>query len=145
MTTPGWGRYHLLPQVGLTLLICGGLPHRLNGSYQQVLTQTLSPRRMWVITILIATLFVIQLPRAIIPFDEYDPAQAKVLGLIEEIDASCREHHIDARLAREALESLRLPSCGETDNGWELLRGSPDPQPMTLEDARRLLGDGSNQ
>ena len=59
----------------------------------------------------------------------------------EEMDERCREHHIDAATARAVLPPRIVPQCDDPPliNGWELLRGSPDSQPMAAEQARRLL------
>jgi hypothetical protein len=38
------------------------------------------------------------------------------------------------------LPRLEVPLTGEGFNGWCLLRGSPDPRPVTPEEARALLG-----
>ena len=54
------------------------------------------------------------------------------------MDARCRAHHVDAATARAVLPKLSVPEGGDL-NGWDLLRGSPDPRPTTPEEARALL------
>ena len=29
-----------------------------------------------------------------------------------------------------------IPSCSDLENGWDLVRGSADPRPISLEEAR---------
>jgi hypothetical protein len=136
MMLPNWGRYHLLPQLGLALLVVGGLPR-----YKSPLEPdgALSPLQLRLLYFMIATLFVIQLPRAIFATPLADTAQYAVLRQIEETDTRCREHHISADTAREALSRLRVPECNDSDNGWDLLRGSDDPWPWSVEEVRRLI------
>jgi hypothetical protein len=65
--------------------------------------------------------------------------QEQALRQIEEVDERCREHHIDAQTARAALGWLEIPLSFHCENGWSLLRGSPDPRPVSIDEARRLL------
>ncbi|HLN29686.1 MAG TPA: hypothetical protein VK395_18215 [Gemmataceae bacterium] len=139
MNRPSWGRYHLLPQVGLALLCCGALPSHLRIGGEQASSGLLSRRPAFVLCLGICALFCIQLPRGLLAGPPYEPEQMEVLRRIERVDECCRQNHIAAATARAALASLQLPLCGESDNGWELLRGSADPRVMTVEEARRLL------
>ena len=139
MNRPSWGRYHLLPQVGLALLFCGAYPatcisagNRLPRGYSRV-------ARCSSFAWASVRLFCIQLPRGLLAGPPYEPEQMEVLRRIERVDECCRQNHIAAATARAGLGSLQLPLCGESDNGWELLRGSADPRVMTVEEARRLL------
>jgi len=139
MNRPSWGRYHLLPQVGLALLFCGALPCHLRIGGEQASSGKLSRRQVFILCLGIGAVFLIQLPRGLLAGPAYEPGQIEVLRRIERVDECCRQNHIAAATAREALGSLQLPSCGESDNGWELLRGSADPREMTIEEARRLI------
>jgi hypothetical protein len=66
-------------------------------------------------------------------------AQRAVLLRIDEMDARCRTHRIDRATARAALGTLHVPGSQPGDNGWDFLRGSADPRPLTVDEARRLL------
>lgn len=139
MTNPSWGRYHLLPQLGLTLLICGGLPHRRARLTAELPDEVRSRSETRTILVLIVVLFMIQIPRGLLASVRYDWGQHLVLLRVAEMDARCRAHQIDAATARAALGMWRMPGCGETENGWDLLRGSENPRPMSVEHARQLL------
>jgi hypothetical protein len=65
--------------------------------------------------------------------------QSADLRRIEAMDMLCRRHQIDAAVAREVLEPFHIVASGETMNAWELLRGSSEPRPHSLDDARALL------
>jgi hypothetical protein len=138
MTQWPWGRYHLLPQLGLTLLVVGGLPARQPRLFQLDPSGRLTPAQAGALGWLIAVLVVVQAPRAMLAVNEYEPEQARVFRLIDDTDARCRAHHIDAATARAALEPLNYGYFGRV-NGWEFLRGSDDPRPVPVEEARRLL------
>jgi hypothetical protein len=75
----------------------------------------------------------------------YGSAQQYVeLERVERIDDRCRKYHIDAATARQALPRFDLTGMGgEIDgralSGWDLLRGSDTPKPVTIDKARRLL------
>ncbi len=135
MNRPNWSRYHLLPQLGLALIAAGGLTGRLPAE------EGLSRRRARALLLLIALLFVTQLPRILLTSwgDGYDE-QAAALRRVEEVDALCRRYRIDAATARRALPFFEIPGSYARENGWEFLRGSADPDPsVTPEEARRLL------
>jgi hypothetical protein len=133
-----WGRYHLFAHLGLVLFFCGGLPRRV------VAAVNAAPG--WAIDVgaacLLVLLIVTQSPRM-----QAFPSHAEQyidLKRVERIDARCREHHIDAATARQALPAFEIAGMGgEIDgrplSGWDLLRGSPDPRPMTADEARPLL------
>jgi len=126
-----WNRYHLQPQLGLALVICGALPLRKDAA--------LSRRETGILGLLLVLLFLIHAPRAWHTLDPLQPEQAAVLRHIDAVDALCRQERIDANTARAVLPPLPLP-CGPDDVGaWTFLRGSPDPLPWTPEEARRLL------
>jgi hypothetical protein len=129
-----WTRYNLLPHLGLTFFICGGL-HSMAADR----TAPLGPRQGKLLVFLLAALFALNLPRGIVAGWGYDPEQQRVLRQIDAMDARCREFHIDAATARQVLGILPVPYCGDDSNGWKLLRGSAEPRTLTLEEARRLL------
>jgi hypothetical protein len=134
-----WGRYHLLPQLGLTLLICGALPGWRDRLFQLCPDGSLTARQAKALALAIGILFVVQLPRDLFATTRYDPTQQEAFARIEEMDRRCRAHHIAAEAARAVLPPLPVPGCGDTENGWEFLWGSPTPQPLTKEEIRRLL------
>jgi hypothetical protein len=168
MNQPGWSRYHLLPQLGLALFVCAGLTSR---SAEAAAAPCLSTGQMLAVMGLIATLFLLQLPRGLLgywssaagPNPSYsldNPAgwpaslrahwhnplfdeQQRVLKRIEAVDARCREYQIDAAAARAVLPWLEIPGCDRRTNGWNFLRGSDNPWPRSPEEVRRLLEDGT--
>jgi hypothetical protein len=150
MAQPPFARYHLLPQLGLVLFICGGLPGRAGRWFTLNEDGTLSlPQRRFVYG-LIVVCFLLSLPRALIcgsPTDWNQFAQVReqlaALRRIEDVDARCRQHHISAAAARQALGEFNIPfSLGVVD-GWEFLCGSDDPQPLPPEEVKRLLAPAS--
>jgi hypothetical protein len=164
MNRPGWSRYHLLPQLGLTLFIVGGLPgigYRVSGFGFRVRPDpsgTVSASRNPIpdtrypipdseraLLILLGACLVVQLPRAIACGPDWLPGQRAALEKVERVDAACRQHRISAELAAKALPRLAIPGAGDEGTGWELLRGSDDPLTLTPEEARRLLGEAAGQ
>ena len=146
MTSPGFARYHLLPQLGLVLFFCGGLPGRAGRWFSLDENNGLNRRQRRFMYGLIGVLLLIHLPRGLIcgAATSWDMVaerrnQQHVLHRIEEVDARCRQHHIDAPAAREALGRLEMPLSMRVIDGWELLCGSDDPRPMPTEEIRRLL------
>jgi hypothetical protein len=146
MVEPAFARYHLLPHLGLVLFFCGGLPGRAGRWFTPAEDGTVSaPQRRFVLT-LIGVCFLVQLPRGLIcgsPTDWHQfqtiRDQLAVLRRIEEVDARCREHHISAAAAREALGKLEMPCSLGVIDGWEFLRGSDNPRPLPPEEVKRLL------
>jgi hypothetical protein len=146
-----WTRYHLLPHLGLVLFICAGLP-RWQERFGLQPTGALSRRQVHGVLLLTAALFACQFPRAVLVstwrLEDY-PKQQEVLLLIQQTDEICRARHIDRDVARQALqedrrgmptERLQLPDGPDSENGWDFLYGSPEPDPrVTVEEARRLL------
>jgi len=140
MNQPAWGRYHLLPQLGLAMLVTAGLPRLKDRWFSLDVGGRISLLQAWALAGTIGVLFFIQLPRGMLAHRWYDPEpQQKVLRQIEEVDLRCREHHISADAARSALGWLEIPFCGNRKNGWDLLRGSDTPQPLTQAPIRRLV------
>jgi hypothetical protein len=127
----GWSRYNLLPHVGVTLFICGGLPSRTQpGAW-------LSGMEARSAALLIAVLFASQLPRAL--GRGYDPQQMADLTEIERMDERCRICRIDAETARSVLPPSPVWASDPRVSRWDFLRGSPDPVPVSPEQARRCL------
>lgn len=141
MTQPTWGRYHLLPQLGLALFLVGG-PWLLTPGTRWAGDGSgrLTSWQIKAILLLIVLLFVTQFPRAYFANDWDNRSQRRVLQLVEQVDARCRAHRIAAATARKALQPLPMPSCG-SQNSWDLLRGSPEPLPHSVEATRRLLDE----
>jgi hypothetical protein len=136
-----WSRYHLFAHLGLVLFVCGGLPRGL--------LDRVNATRPWVIDLsaacLVGLLLRSQYPR--MASLQFDPAQSADLRRVEQVDARCREHHIDAATARQALPEFEVYGMfgrelnGRRLSGWDLLRGSDAPRSVTVEEARRLLED----
>jgi hypothetical protein len=145
MNQPMWSRYHLLPQLGLALFVAGGLP-RWAGRWGLQGEPVLTPRQTGALLGLVALLCVTQFPRVVWTEwggEEEIVRQQEVLRHIDQVDAQCRAHRVSRATARAALGRLSVPGSGEREDGWEMLRGSPDPDPsITPEEARRLLGAG---
>jgi hypothetical protein len=137
-----WTRYHLFPQLGLALFVCGGLPRWEGRLWRLDPAGVLSWRQVWGLGLLLAVLFLVHLPRGVVGaryWHAESAEQLQVLRRVDEMDARCRRLRVDRATALEALPFLEMPSSWKVVNGWELLRGSPDPAPVTVEEARRLL------
>jgi hypothetical protein len=140
-----WSRYHLFPQLGLALFVCGGLPRWQGSRLRLDPAGALSRRQFRWLAGLVVVLFLTQAPRGVVGCVAWTAGYARqqeVLRQIDAVDARCRRLHIGRDTAVQALPFLDVPDSGERENGWLLLRGSPDPRPVTAEDARRLLEDG---
>jgi hypothetical protein len=136
-----WGRYHLYAHLGTSLYVAGGWPLR------RLVAGGAWPLGAWaghaVAAVALALLVLAQLPRASgLP---YNPQQGKDFRRIEAVDAVCREHRIDRDTARQALTPFDVAGCFEREldgrvmSGWDFLRGSPDPRPISVEEAREVL------
>ncbi|OAI51385.1 hypothetical protein AYO44_00825 [Planctomycetaceae bacterium SCGC AG-212-F19] len=137
-----WGRYQLLPHLGLTLCIAGGVP-RWQG-WGLISDSADPPEKGTALTgLLLASLlgflFGCQLPRSFAYFEI--PGQNADLRRVDAVDALCRQHHIAAAVARDVLPLFDIAGCGGRVNGWDFLRGSPDPQTVTPDGARRWLAE----
>jgi hypothetical protein len=144
MHSPTWSRYHLLPQLGLALFVCGGLPawkERWFPACEREQAGELNSRQVRVLKWLLLTCLVVQLPRSLLAYFRFDPQQVSQLRQIDAVDARCREHHISAATAREALGTCEVVGWAFDANGYDFLRGSDDPHELTVEEARRLLTD----
>jgi hypothetical protein len=164
MNTPMWSRYHLLPQLGLALFVVGGLP-RWAGRWRLAPGAALTPRHAAALLGLVALLAVTQVPRVIQTTvtdwttdtgeratlaerykadEELRQEQLQALRRLDVAGALCRQHHIGAATAEEALGWEDIPGGGRSPenriNLWEFLHGSPDPDPsITPDEAKRLL------
>jgi hypothetical protein len=146
MVEPAFSRYHLLPHLGLVLFFCGGLPGRAGRWFAPAENGAISARQRRFVLALIGVCFLLQLPRGLICGSPTGTAQLHlireqqaVLHRIEEVDALCREHHISAAAAREALGKLEIPYSLGVIDGWQFLRGSVDPHALPPDEIRSLL------
>lgn len=143
-----WSRYHLFPQLGLALFVCGGVPRWEGGRLRLLPAGVLSGRQFRALAALVGVLFLVQSPRGAIGawlWTRGYAEQQRVLRQIDAMDARCRQLHIDRDTAREALPPLEVPESWGRENGWLLLRGSADPRPVGVEEARRLLEQGMSR
>jgi hypothetical protein len=134
-----WSRYNVFPQLGVALVVCAGLAYRTKETEDSEQTDELSRRQFVQMRWLIAILFVVQLPHAVVGSPKYEPRQMEILRQVEEVDARCQAHHISRKLARAVLQPLPVPNSYEEANVWLFLRGSDDPRPMSEAEARQIL------
>lgn len=169
MNQPAWSRYHLYPHLGLTLFLAGGLPRWqrwLNLSPDGMLSRRQTSLLLGLVLVLfviqVPRVLAVHWPRMTSVSEEAarlredplawarevwtvwrdDPgrvSQADALRRVEEIDQRCRQHRIGRDTARAALGRLPLPHCDPRENVWDLLHGSDDPLPLSVEKARELL------
>jgi hypothetical protein len=145
MTEPVMSRYHLLPQLGLALVVAGGLPGRNGRWFVLDESGALTKRQARGLALLVGACLLVQLPHGLGVYPLGHAAQQGALRQVEEVDARCRAHHIDAVTARAVLPRLEVSLAGDDFNGWGLLRGSPDPRPTTPDEARALLTGRTEQ
>ncbi len=158
----GWSRYHLLPQLGLALLIVGGLP-AWQGIRFDLRPDELTRRQARGLLLLVAVLFVVQLPRALLGYFVPLPGierfarndeererlvearqtrsdQREVLRHLAETEDRLRAAGLDPAAAHNVLPRLAVPGADvKHANGWELLRGHDGPCALPPEEVRRLL------
>jgi hypothetical protein len=160
MNQPNWTRYHLLPQLGLALVLVGGLTR-----WSFFLAKILSRWHLAAIAALIGALFVLQLPRIFLTtLSEDSPEQLQALRRVEAVDAICRREGISADVAVVAMHrkngieepqwwqrvevdqhwdelgAFDIPGCLHRINGWRFLWGSAHPDPnMTVDRAQEIL------
>jgi hypothetical protein len=162
MTQPSWSRYHLLPQLGLALVVVGGMSIRGGLEFTRVRWELVSRVQARRVTLLVAVLFVVQLPRAILGAPVPAPGlerfasskvaeelheqrgnyerQRAVLRDVAVIDDRCREYRISADVAVDAMAPMPIPWWFTRDaNALKLLRGSDEPLPRSAEEVRELL------
>jgi hypothetical protein len=137
--TTAWSRYHLWPQLGLTLILLAVVAGKRGDRISGPETGRLSRIQQLGLAFLIAGLLLIHLPRSILGTSLYEPAQLAVLRQIDDVDAVCREHGVPAELAGQVLPPLHVPLAPSFINGWQLLRGSARPSVFSAEEARRVV------
>jgi hypothetical protein len=132
----GNDRYHLFAHLGLVLFVCGGpLPCSFEARSR--------PRALVLALALFGLLTLTQIPRC--HRSGQDPQQQVDFQRIEKVDSLCRLHHMDAETARKALPPFDIAGCFEREvdghvlSGWDFLRGSDTPRPISLEQARQIL------
>jgi hypothetical protein len=139
MFTPSWSRYHLQPQLGLALLICGGLPAWDGRWFRLDASGRLTPLQARALAWLLGLCFLIQAPRGLLCYYAPNPQQAATLRLIERTSAFCKAHHISVEAARRELSDLKMPESHTIVNGWDFLQGSDDPKDWSPQEVREML------
>ena len=140
MYTATWSRYHLQPQLGLALLVCGGLPAWEGRWFRLDATGRLTAGQARALALLLGVCLLIQAPRGVFGYYPDNPRQAETLRRIERVSAVCRERRISAEAARAALDKLDMWDESTTrENGWEFLRGSDDPKDWSPEEIREMV------
>jgi len=142
MFTPSWSRYHLQPQLGLVLLICGGLPAGDGRWFRLDASGRLTPRQTRALACLLGLCFLVQAPRGLLCYYAPNPRQAATLRRIERTSAFCKERRISAEAARRELSDLKMPESNTIVNGWDFLRGSDEPKDWSPEEVREMLKVG---
>ena len=64
--------------------------------------------------------------------------QQAALRRLDAVEQKCQRYRIGADDARRALAPMPVP-VSDGWNGFEWLRGSPEPEPRPLDEVRRLL------
>ena len=141
MYTPSWSRYHLQPQLGLTLLICGGLP-AWEGRRFRLDAGRLTPGQTQALAWLLGVCFLVQAPRGLLCYYAPNPRQAETLRRIGRVSDFCQERRISAETARRVLGPLPMPESNTIVDGWEFLRGSDDPREASPGDLAELRKGG---
>jgi hypothetical protein len=140
--TPTWCRYHLQPQLGLALLVVGGLPALEGRWFRLDAAGRLTPGQTRALACLLGACFFLQAPRGLFCYYPPNPQQALTLSLIDRADAFCKDHHISADAARRELSGLHMPESNTVIDGWEFLRGSDDARDWTPDEIRELIEAG---
>ncbi len=138
MYTPTWSRYHLQPQLGLVLIVCGGLPAWEGRWFLLDATGRLTAGQVRALAWMLGLSLLIQAPRGALGYYPENPRQAETLKRIERVSAFCRDHRISADAARRELGVLAMPESITVVNGWEFLRGSDDPKDPSPEELHDL-------
>jgi len=154
MCGEAWCRYNLVPQLGLALFFCGGLPAWQGRSFVGTTDRrrwwhrvcfalntdgTLTGRQVVAFSVLIGISFLIQLTRGVAGAYWDYPRQHADLHRVEVLDACCRDHRIGADAARRSLLKLEIDGSLGGVNGWEFLWGSADPVERPDDEVKRLL------
>ena len=125
-----WGRYNVFPHFGLALILLSGLGPWLR-------RWKANPR---VPTWSLVVLGLVLVPHAIsCSMLWYDKEQSEQLARIDRMDRLLRERQISRELAIEVLPELKMIANEGGRNGWELLRGSDNPKPISKAEAKRIL------
>jgi hypothetical protein len=142
-------RYHLFAHLGLVLFVCSGRPFQRwlqTCSHEQEAGTTARRGNGMALAralALFALLILTQVPRCHQPGQ--DPQPHADFQRIEKVDSLCQLHHIDADTARQALPAFDIAGClerkidGHVITGWDFLRGSDTPRPISPDQARQLL------
>jgi len=141
MTGLDWSRYHLLPQLGLTLFLAGGLPHwrDLLGIPRDGALVRQNVRWLLVGVVL---LFMLQAPRPVLSLWSLGTSdkQMATLRRVEVFNRVCREQNISAATAREALQDhLLIEGFSNPAHAWLFLRCSETPRAWSVDEARAQL------
>jgi hypothetical protein len=143
--THHWNRYHLFPQLGLSLIVAAGLPYWLPrlGTWLRP-ENSITPGQGRAVCVLIVCLTLIHLPRGLLAppkvWEEWVGEQWAGFARLAEVEARCHEHGISRAAALEALPPWhKFTGAGEGFNAWLLLHGSPSPRELPPEEVRRLL------
>lgn len=124
-----WSRYNIFPQFGLAVVIgCG-----MSGA------AAVTPRRQWLVLGMTAALLVIQLRHGYFSGPHAGSVSHDQLRRVEEVDARCREHRIAADDA-SAVMTADNPGFPH-EYLWQCLWGSPNPEPRSPDEVRRLLAE----
>ena len=137
-----WSRYHLFAHLGLVLIVCGGLPRGLLKGIDIIPPRLVDLALVCLVGVLLGT----QCSRSgAIAGDPPEVAQQyRDLERVEKMDALCDKYDIDAATARQALPEFEVYGMekrelnGHRLSGWDLLRGSRSPKPMSVEEALRI-------
>jgi hypothetical protein len=139
MFTPSWSRYHLQPQLGLALLLCGGLPAWEGRWFRLDPSGRLTRRQTRALALLLGVCFLIQAPRGLLCYYAPNPQQAATLRLIERTSGFCKANHISVEAARRELSELKMPESNTIVNGWDFLQGSDDARDWSPNEVREML------
>lgn len=140
MYTHAWSRYHLFPQLGLSLLLAAGLPYWLPRIGRWLRPEgEISAAQGWGVCVLIVCLAVVHLPRGFLA-SPTGWKQGPAWSRLAEVDAVCQREGISRELALKVLPPwLEFPEAGEKFNGWQMLHGSAAPRELSNDEARALL------
>jgi hypothetical protein len=154
MVTPTWSRYHLVPQLGLTFFLVGGLT-RWQTWWRLQANGKLTWKQVGVLMSFALILFAVQFPRSLFvrwrftllsdgvsikwqwPVNHLE--QQAAFRHIEEVDEICRRHGIKAEMAREVLPEFHVPLEDDQENNWQFLRGADSGPFKTEEEAREIF------
>ncbi|HVS34064.1 MAG TPA: hypothetical protein VMS17_00685 [Gemmataceae bacterium] len=144
MYTPTWSRYHLQPQLGLVLLLCGGLPAWEGRWFRLDATGPLTRGQTWALAVLLGVSFLIQAPRGALCYYRANLPQAETLRRLDRVSTFCQEHHISAdaatQILRGELGKLDMEHESAThEDGWEFVYGSDHPSELSEQERNDLV------